>query len=215
MEMRLELGLKDLCKCCIRSRAGEGISGEILSRHNRNKSESFRTEAPPSPVTQWFNKIDTKSSVGSNDDYSQYVDGDGKIIDSVTRRKSRFQDDPSNAQTQSATPPKPITRRTFKTVMEAEQHNPRVLSPPKHLVESAHRRSISSSTCSLAKFSKAESQVGIEGDGSPEKPADIRLVDDVGRLNLFLKEQQVKMGKISRGEVATKAKIVLSGTSNS
>lgn len=213
--MRLELGLKDLCKRCIRNRAGEGISGEILSRHNLNKSESFTTEAPPSPVTQWFNKIDTKSSTGSNDDDKLQDDGDGKLTDSVTCRKSRFQHDPPNAQTQRATPPKPITRRTFKTAMEAQQGKLRVLSPPKHLVESAHRRSISSSTCSLAKLSKAEPQVGIDGDVSFEKPADIRLVDDVGRLNLFLKEQRVKMGKISRGEVATKAKIVLCGTSNS
>jgi len=81
-----------------------------------------------------------------------------------------------------------------------------VLSPPRSLVESAHRRSVSSSTCSLDKItSKAISNGGLkEGDGARE----------VG-VNGFLKKQRSKIGKIFSGEINARAKIVLSGPSNS
>lgn len=73
-------------------------------------------------------------------------------------------------------------------------------------MESAHRRSVSSSTCSLDKItSKAISNGGLkEGDGARE----------VG-VNGFLKKQRSKIGKIFRGEVNARAKIILSGPSNS
>lgn len=71
-------------------------------------------------------------------------------------------------------------------------------------MESANRRSISSSTCSFETISSRKNENGRVNDG------------DGGRdLNGFLREQRIKIGKILNGEVSAKAKIVLSGPSNS
>lgn len=87
-----------------------------------------------------------------------------------------------------------------------------VLSPPRNLVESAHRRPISSSTCSLDKIApklKAATNVGEEFKEEEEYS-----VDDAS-LNGFLKQKRIKVKKLLNGELNAKAQIVLSGPSNS
>ncbi|KAG9446585.1 hypothetical protein H6P81_012713 [Aristolochia fimbriata] len=204
-----------LSRSARRHRAIEGFSGEILSKsvkHSRNKSSSFEQTVEKSPaasVQQWLTNI-LKPNNGAEPKYEQnsQVPDDldiNQMAKQLSRRKSRFHDDPSAAQ---ATIPQPISRRTFKTQPGLE--NP-VLSPPKHLIESAHRRSISSSTCSIDKFSKLEADAVQPG----QLVAELRLMEEVGSLNLFLKEQRAVLTRISRGEIPAKAKIILSGSSNS
>lgn len=76
-------------------------------------------------------------------------------------------------------------------------------------MESAHRRSITKSTCAIEKVApKSYVNGGLveeEKDGALEKIS----------INEFLKEQRIKIEKILNREVDTKAKIVLSGPSNS
>lgn len=71
-------------------------------------------------------------------------------------------------------------------------------------MESAHRRSISSSTCSIDKLSSKVNSAGGHRGG-----------DEARNINEFLKEQRTKIGKIVDGEISAKAKILLSGPSNS
>lgn len=71
-------------------------------------------------------------------------------------------------------------------------------------MESAHRRSISSSTCSIDKLSSKVNSAGGHRGG-----------DEARNINEFLKEQRTKIGKIVNGEISAKAKILLSGPSNS
>ncbi|XVE54591.1 hypothetical protein DITRI_Ditri03aG0093900 [Diplodiscus trichospermus] len=80
------------------------------------------------------------------------------------------------------------------------------LSLPRNLVESAQRRSISKSTCSLEKIAPRSNANGWpkEEDGTSEIS-----------LNEFLKEKRTKIEMILNGEIESKAKIVLSGHSNS
>ncbi|KAF8005891.1 hypothetical protein BT93_K0236 [Corymbia citriodora subsp. variegata] len=143
-------------------------------------------------------------------------------------RRSRFQNNASAAQAQ-AIPAPPRRFRTPASSQDGQLLSPsknlgesahrrsissstcsmpddRVLSPPRSLVESAHQRSVSSSTCSLDKIvSKAIGNGGLkEADGARE----------VG-VNGFLKEQRSKIGKIFSGEINARANIVLSGPSNS
>ena len=73
-------------------------------------------------------------------------------------------------------------------------------------MESAQRRSVSKSTCSLEKVAPRSNANGWskEEDGTREIS-----------LNEFLKEQRIKIEMILNGEVESKAKIVLFGPSNS
>lgn len=73
-------------------------------------------------------------------------------------------------------------------------------------MESAQRRSISSSTCYTDKISMKSSPI----HGEP-KDSELGQLD----LNAFLKEQRIKILKLLNGEIKGKAKIVLSGHSNS
>lgn len=75
-------------------------------------------------------------------------------------------------------------------------------------MESAHRRSISASTCSMDKI--APKNNASHGGLKEEKGA-----SDHNILNGFLKEQRIKLEKVLNGEIEAKAKIVLSGPSNS
>ncbi|CAH1429309.1 unnamed protein product [Lactuca virosa] len=146
-----------------------------------------------------------------------------------THRRSRFQNDPNAAQPQIIP-----TRRTIKTTATATPADTRLLSPPKHLLESSQRRSISSSTCSLTEKhilspprNLVESaqrrsissstcytdKISMKSSPIHGEPKDSEL----GQLNLnaFLKEQRIKILKLLNGEIKGKAKIVLSGHSNS
>ncbi|KAL2515564.1 uncharacterized protein Fot_29535 [Forsythia ovata] len=79
----------------------------------------------------------------------------------------------------------------------------KVLSPTLKLVESAYRRSILSSTCS------------IERNLQKSNADDWQLKERVLKAHeLNVKEQRIKIGKILSGKIRTNAKIVLSGPSN-
>lgn len=73
-------------------------------------------------------------------------------------------------------------------------------------MESAQRRSISSSTCFTDKISRKSSPVN--------ELKDLEVGDHLD-LNGFLKNQKAKIFKLLNGEIRGKAKIVLSGHSNS
>ncbi|KAL4566630.1 hypothetical protein LXL04_030750 [Taraxacum kok-saghyz] len=146
-----------------------------------------------------------------------------------THRRSRFQNDPNAAQPQILP-----ARRSIKTTATTTPADTRLLSPPKHLLESSQRRSISSSTCSVPEkqiLSPPRNLVEsaqrrsissstcytdkISMKSSPihgeSKDSGLAQMD----LNGFLKEQRIKILKLLNGEIKGKAKIVLSGHSNS
>lgn len=184
----------------------------------------------------------------------------------ITPRKSRFQN-ANNASQPHLIPPlptnQPSSKRTFKTPanLNTTATNPQtildapLLSPPKHLVESAQRRSISSSTCSvpdslsqplspprnflqpahrnsisvlheprtknLLESHRRSTSTAVTHDQDRILPRDNFLAQFQAeeaknlKLNGFLKEQRIKMEKIMKGESNVKAKIVLSGATNS
>ena len=65
---------------------------------------------------------------------------------------------------------------------------------------------MSSSTCSVEKIALKLSSNGLHSESSE--------VQEFG-LNGFLKEQKIKLGKVLTGDDNAKAKIILSGPSNS
>ncbi|KAJ0104943.1 hypothetical protein Patl1_18147 [Pistacia atlantica] len=169
-----------------RHRAGEGFSGQILSKsekHARNKSLTF----------------DTSTTLSSESEQSP--------ADASTPRRSRFKTDNSAPHPQGTPVP---SRRTFKTASGDQYHHHchwiDPLSPPKNLVESAHRRSVSRSTCFVEKGVPISNENGWSKE--EEKSRDLSL-------NGFLKEQRIKIEKILNRESDYKAKIVLPGPSNS
>ncbi|KAL3512708.1 hypothetical protein ACH5RR_025425 [Cinchona calisaya] len=160
----------------------------------------------------------------------------------ITPRKSRFQKNTHASQPHLIPPPtnqQPSPKRTFKNPANINTSAPnsptildnQLLSPPKHLVESVHRRSISSSTCSVPKIpvlspprnlaeSAQRKSVSTFSNDRP-LPRD-NLIEHFRteesrnqEFNGFLKEQRANMEKIMNGEVNRKAKIVLSGPTNS
>ncbi|KAL5991200.1 hypothetical protein ACLOJK_012106 [Asimina triloba] len=211
-------------------RQAEGFSGEILTKsakHSRNSSEDRQTQtthkSPPSSVHHWFSNIlglDAKQQQQQPQhkppqDQQQPPHQNPTAADQLrpprlpVHRKSRFQEEAKDAET-AAMPIPP--RRSFRTSPASAPENLQALSPPKHLIESAHRRSISSSTCSLDKLSRpdADSRKSVSKTGRVEEAE-----GGVGRLNSFLEEQRAKVRRICSGETSTKAKIILSGSYNS
>ncbi|KAK7265624.1 hypothetical protein RJT34_33246 [Clitoria ternatea] len=199
-----------------RYRAVEGISDEILSktaRHSRNKSETFvqpssdEEGSPATAVHKWFSNIlkpSNSDNTTASPSSSPPPPPTGSTLVSSSSlpprqhlpRKSRFQSEPSAA---------PVSRRTFKTGKAENLPSDSVpLSPPRKLVESAYRRTISSSTCSQEKVAPRQGAAKGEEARSQEHC-----------LNGFLKEQRILLEKISSGEVNANAKTVLSGPSNS
>ncbi|OVA20821.1 hypothetical protein BVC80_887g114 [Macleaya cordata] len=149
-------------------------------------------------------------------------------------RKSRFRDNSAPTEPQSTKPV--LSRRTFKNPADSAAPDNLLLSPPKNLTESALRRSISSSTCSLSenqlllspprnlvesthRRSISSSTCSLDKVSlRPDSNGNSKVVvgDDGARdLNVFLKEQRSKIGRISNGEINAKARFVLSGSSNS
>lgn len=200
------------------------MSGEILSKttakHSRNKSE-VRNDTPTTPpdspqdfspasaVQKWFSNILKPSNQAQVPNQSQPT-SDPTPQNVPPRqpghRRSRFQNDPSSPRPHGIPVP---SRRTFQSPSTTPDN--KLLSPPKNLVPSAHRRSISSSTCSVEKaaiktntvgWPKDEAQAQDQGGG----------IDDV---NGFLKEQRTKIRRILDGQGNSKARIVLSDPSNS
>ncbi|KAL9672361.1 hypothetical protein QQ045_028611 [Rhodiola kirilowii] len=207
-----------LSRSARRHKPVEGFSGEILiksAKHSRNKSETLEPSGELSPTTavqKWFSTILKPAAAQlpatSSDSISTPLSTSPDPIFTnlpprqSTHRKSRFQID------------SPIpSRRTFR----AEKAEARLLSSPSNnmtesprrksclnLVESAHRRSISSNTCSVERYSS-----------NVEEKESSRNVEPARDLNGFLKQQRVRIKRILDGEGSEKAKIVLSGTSNS
>ncbi|KAJ4827195.1 hypothetical protein Tsubulata_016780 [Turnera subulata] len=239
-----------LSRSARRHRPVESFSGEILTKsakHTRNKSESLDNSTPNSPVDsspasqvqRWLNSILNPSNLPdspseptspreSNGSNPSLFDPTAQTLPprQPINRKSRFQ----NSQPPPVSSPQgiPVTsRRTFKPapVPDTDQ----LLSPPKNLVESAHRRSISSSTCSkpenqpLSPANNLVDSARRRPTCSTEKVAPKLNADDSRKeegeeelsLNRFLKEQRIKIDKILFGEINSKAKIILSGPSNS
>ncbi|TKY55268.1 hypothetical protein E2542_SST19682 [Spatholobus suberectus] len=200
-----------------RFRAGEGISDEILSKtatHTRNKSDTFAQASsdgdgsPATAVHKWFsNMLKPTNNINTQPPPSP---PDSTYLSSLPPRqplprKSRFQTEPSAAPHPQGILP-PNSRRTFKTCTPSPENPPSAslpLSPPRKLVESAHRRTISSSTCSQERI--APKHVGQKREEVGEEHS----------LNGFLREQRILFQKISRGELHANAQIVLSGPSNS
>ncbi|KAJ9567887.1 hypothetical protein OSB04_003853 [Centaurea solstitialis] len=190
------------------------------STHRRSRFEN--QSSPPPPPLPPISPSATITTTTTTADPSAFVPP--RLS---THRRSRFQNDPNAAQPQLI----PTTRRTTTPA-----DNQILLSPPKHLHESAQRRSISSSTCSLlpeknqilspprnlveSAQRRSISSSTCFTDKISRKPSPIRseLHDlELGQLDLnaFLSEQRIKILKLLKGEIKGKAKIVLSGHSNS
>lgn len=204
-----------------RNRAAESFSGEILSKsaskHTRNKSDVLLLEGPTSPtspaesspasaVHKWFSNI---LKPNSNPSTAQQPNPEptAQTVSPLqpVNRRSRFQNDPSSPRPQGIPIP---SRRSFQSPTLLPDAQP--LSPPKNLVPSAHRRSISSSTCSNGKGEPKASVIGW-----PKDEAQVQTPNQDLDLNRFLKEQRTKFEKVLDGQVNAKAKIVLSDPSNS
>ncbi|XWS37193.1 hypothetical protein CRYUN_Cryun19dG0022000 [Craigia yunnanensis] len=227
-----------------RHRPLEGFSGEILSKsanHSRNKSETLDTPnsltdiSPAEAVHKWFSNIlkptnhTPLSSGPPSPTHDHQTAAPTMPPRQSTFRKSRFQVDPHAPHAQGIPVP---SRRAFKT--QAPPQDTHLLSPPKRLIESAQRRSISSSTCSFPenkplspprnlvesaqRRSVSKSTCSLE-KVAPRSNANGWSKEEDGTreisLNEFLKEQRTKIEMILNGEVESKAKIVLSGPSNS
>ncbi|GMQ09907.1 hypothetical protein CsSME_00053121 [Camellia sinensis var. sinensis] len=247
-----------LSRSARRHRTVESFSGEILTKsakHNRNKSETLDQPpsaadiSPASAVHKWFSNIlkspntvhssSSPLSQPNNDTTAQNPTAPPLPPRQLTPRKSRFQKNtnpPNATQQQPQGIPSHLSKRTFKTTTTADTPpDTQLLSPPKNLIESAHRRSISSSTCLLSDslilsppknlvesaHRRSISSSTCIADKISWKPSvteelkEHEVVDQAGNLNGFLKEQGIKIGKILNGEIDGKAKIVLSGPSNS
>ncbi|CAN1233631.1 hypothetical protein LINPERPRIM_LOCUS3962 [Linum perenne] len=208
-----------LSRSARRNRATEGFSEEILTRsarHTRNGSsvseQSAESSSPTSQVHKWISN-NIKPPNGSSPEYQlpKQTNDSGLPLPprQSTHRRSRFQAESPQPQSQphSSSSPQDIPRR-FKHhgghVPAPPPRSGQVLSPPKNLVESAHRRSISKSTCSIEKI--APNQIGHVDEASGEQDLS---------LNGFLKKQRTKAEQIMNKEIDGKAKIILSGPSNS
>ncbi|OMO51978.1 hypothetical protein CCACVL1_29463 [Corchorus capsularis] len=233
-----------LSRSARRHRPVEGLGGEILSKsakHSRNKSETLDTLdsptemlSPTETVHNWFSNMlkPTNQTPPSSGPPSPTGDQTAAFLPprQSTFRKSRFQVDPPPSAPGSPIP----SRRSFKTQSPLQDNN-QPLSPPKNLIESAQRRSISSNTCynfrenrplspprklveSAQRRSISKSTCSLEktaprsnGNGWCREEEGTREIS----LNGFLKGQRTKIEMILNGQVHTKAKIVLSDPSNS
>lgn len=221
-----------------------GFSEEIISKtakHNRNKSEPSSNHPPASTcpasnVQDWFSKPPNDGPTAATSEPTSPKPNNDQLLpprQSISRR-TRFHTNSSAPQPHSISSPK----RTFKIAANGSTENvshfldDKPLSPPKSLIESSHRRSISSTTCSIPD-DPAPPRYSVESahrraisastsafenvlqknnaDGDEVKEEDLKSQE----LNQFLKEQRDKINNIFIGQIKRKAKIVLSGPSNS
>ncbi|KAF7806023.1 uncharacterized protein G2W53_038184 [Senna tora] len=211
-----------LSRSARRKRQVQSFSGDVLSKpaiHSRSKSHTFippppssHDSSPSMPLHKWFS-IDTSPSSSPSHPALSTLPPRHSLPP-----KSRF-------QTQSSLPSHSC--RTFRTLapspdapsLSPSNHvshpansssllksNSLPLSPPKNLVQSAHRRSVLSSTCSLQKIASnpPANEWSTHGEGT-----------QTHCLNGFLKEQRILIHKVLNGELNTKGQIVLSGHPNS
>ncbi|KAK6148301.1 hypothetical protein DH2020_019213 [Rehmannia glutinosa] len=249
-----------LSRSARRHRALEGsFSGEILSKtanHTRNRSETNLDPpqpdgSPTSEIQKWISKIPNNPDPPISPDHTppsptSHLAGPPLPPRQSMHRRSRFQTDPKSPLSHPiptpilTNPPAiSVSKRNFKTNSTNSSNtsyppttilDTQLLSPPKHLVESTHRRTLSSSTCSVPEVAgvlspprnlvesahrRSISSSTCRTDRILQKDGmeDGQLKD--GGLNGFLREQRVKIGKLLSGEIDGRAKIVLSGPSNS
>ncbi|XP_021657838.2 uncharacterized protein LOC110648051 isoform X3 [Hevea brasiliensis] len=229
-----------LSRSARRHRALEGFSGEILTKsakHSRNKSESLDSmpsspsePSPASQVQQWFSNMLKPSNPQShqpNDSPTHSIDPMALTVQpwQPTYRKSRFQTEPPSQgvpvpsrrtfkpaplpETQMLSPPKNLIESAHRRSISSStcsQPEKQLLSPPRNVVESAHRRSIARSTCSIEKIAP---KPNVNGWQQNEEEGEREV-----SLNGFLKNQRIKIEKILNGEIDSKAKVILSGPSN-
>ncbi|KAJ0578380.1 putative DHH phosphoesterase superfamily [Helianthus annuus] len=185
-----------------------------VSTHRRSR---FEMNSPPPPLPPTLPSA-TMTTMAAADPATALVPP--RLS---THRRSRFQNDPNLAQPQMIPSNRTILPGTKvlsppKHLLESAQRRSissstcsfpekQILSPPRNLVESAQRRSISSSTCFTDKISKHSRPI----NGELVKDSEVDQLD----LNGFLKKQRINILKLLKGEINGKAKIVLSGHSNS
>ncbi|KAH0460930.1 hypothetical protein IEQ34_008505 [Dendrobium chrysotoxum] len=194
-----------LSRSARRNRSIEGISDEILQRsserHNRNRSD-FKLAADS-----------TYHAAGQHASHPfGQPDADSYPIRRLPpklppHRRSRFLEKnhevPSRRSFRSSSP---SSRSQSSLSPENVLHQPPPLSPPRNLLKSSHRRTVSSSTCSLDKDSTIRRYVSCSRKLAVEGPRE----EDVKMINAFLRRQRATIGMASDGEVSVKAKIVLS-----
>ncbi|KAI9087578.1 hypothetical protein K1719_030448 [Acacia pycnantha] len=192
-------------------RFGESLTREILSKsaiHNHTKSHNF---VPPSPPQS--------PSFSSTPPRHLFSDSDPPLPPRPSLpRKSRFQSHyslpPHSHRSFTAIAPSPDAQPLSSSHDVAEptlrrflsHSNALPLSPPRNRVQSAHRRTISSSTCSLEKIASRPVANGWSEHGEAAQIHD---------LNRFLQEQRILIQKILNGDLHKRAKVVISGPSNS
>ncbi|XP_009798079.2 uncharacterized protein [Nicotiana sylvestris] len=245
-------GRDPLSRSARRNRSVVGFSvEEILSKtakHNRNKSEPLINPpsagtSPASNVQDWFSNIfkppNDGPTAGTTEPTSPKPNNEQQQPPLTlpprqsNSRRTRFHTNSNASQPQSIHSPK----RTFKipatgsTDSGSHCFDDKPLSPPKNLIESSHRRSISSTTCSIpspprnlvesvhrrtisastCSFDKVLGNNINNVDRDEVEEEDLKSQE----LNRFLKDQRDKINSIFNGELKGKAKIVLSGPSNS
>ncbi|KAH6770580.1 hypothetical protein C2S52_015383 [Perilla frutescens var. hirtella] len=252
--------------------SGEILSrtAAAAANHTRNRSESnfnldppqSEPSSPASEIQKWIsnnlklpNTLDpTISPDPTPPSPTSHLGAPPLPPRQSFHRRTRFQTDPRSPLSQPITSPtnppaNSISKRTFKstasnsnapnTIFEDQLLSPPkllvesahrrslssstcsvpeagILSPPRNLVESAHRRSISSSTCRNDKIlqkDNADHDLQLKKGGLKDQESNNFSRDQ--DFNSFLKEQRVKIEMLMNGEINGRAKIVLSGPSNS
>ncbi|URD95304.1 hypothetical protein MUK42_30798 [Musa troglodytarum] len=210
-----------LSRSARRHRSFEGISDEILRRSSSRVSRTTSSESllPPSET----------HSTATGDPHPA-SDGGGRPPPPQSlapkepyHRTSRFREETSSEPLSPAA----TSRRTFRSRSPAPPpaeavEDAALLSPPRNLVEPAYRRSVSSFTCSLETLTGLEKEKGSDRRRaiSSSLKACNRLPEltppeNLRHINAFLRRQRKMIERISRGEASAKAKIILSGSSNS
>ncbi|CAL9074984.1 unnamed protein product [Musa acuminata var. zebrina] len=213
-----------LSRSARRHRSFDGISDEILRRSSSRVGRTTSSESllPPSETHSTATGDPHPASDGGGRPPPQSLPPKQPY-----HRTSRFREEtPSEPLSPAAT-----SRRTFRSRSpapppaeaeeDAAQRQP-LLSPPRNLVESAFRRSVSSITCSLETLTGLEKEKGSDRRKaiSSSLKACNRLPEssppeNMRQINAFLRRQRKMIGRISRGGASAKAKIILSGSSNS
>ncbi|KAI9108842.1 hypothetical protein K1719_020147 [Acacia pycnantha] len=229
-----------LSRSARRNRAGEGFSGEILSKttkHSRNDSDtllnikpsSFEDDkSPATAVHRWFSNILKPANPTISSDPSPAPDYTQPSSPLPPRRsfnrRSRFQTDPSVPPPQGD---QVFSRRNFRS--SAPSPEPPALSPPRNVGEPAVLRALSSSKSlplspprdpvqSVHRRRLSSSTCSLEKvapgtDAYGQSKQEERTLDH--SLNRFLEEQRILIQKVMNMELNAQAKIVLSGPSNS
>ncbi|CAN4085960.1 unnamed protein product [Withania somnifera] len=240
-------GRDPLSRSARRHRSVVGFSEEILSKtakHNRNKSEPSIDPpsggtSPSSNVQEWVSRSlkppNDGPTTGTSEPSSPKSNNEPALTlpprQSISRR-TRFHTNSNAPQPQSInssktpatgstdnvshflddkplSPPKNLAESSHRRSISSTTcsiPDDHILSPPRTLVESAHRRTISASTCA---FEKVLQKNNVDTDEVKEE--DLKSQE----LNRFLKEQRDKINKMFSRQIKGKAKIVLSGPSNS